>query len=399
MSKVLIELVEGLRLQLRGLWISFQQEFAKLGEAFGPLVAVIKGIKFASLVEFITERIAQLIIRVHGTDSGLDTTRLMNQSLSEALETDYETVAWVLFVAVVTLLISIALLSYKWLTRRELGVFISFNNALRGDIAKELEQCLKAEGMDPQLVPFQQGAATDVINKEVYGKLKKCDSFVCLPGDDESFVEKEVFGATAAHKPIVLLVSENNGSVPDTTLKHFPIFRLERTRLHQFRPLVTFLRHTGGDYRSTWYLCKKALCHPFSFGSSRRVVFFGGTCFLIVWAACAFDVIIHGRNLTRNLSLTAEPATSVFLSHMFFLGLLTFIGFVVCAYVLVFTVTLLLQLIAYWRARMELKEAQFRRADWEGLIPGLSPGEPLYECLFESALPTHRDAKGKAHNL
>ncbi|MCS6306494.1 MAG: hypothetical protein H8K07_22955 [Nitrospira sp.] len=388
MSKALLELLDGLRLQFRGLRIAFQHEFAKLGEVVGPLAA-----KLESLVEFLTERFALLIIKIHGTDLGMGATSQLNHSLSEALRTDYEMVAWVLFGSVVVLVISIALLAFRWVTRGELRIFISYNDASRGDVAKELEQCLNAEKkIKAKCKDFQSGIANYALNKEICQKIEECDSFVCLAGDNKTYVEYEVAWAKGARKPITLLISEHNGTVPDTTHWYFPVFRLERTRLHQFMPLVTFLRHTGGDYRSTWYLCKQALCHPFSFGSSRRAVLFGGICFLVVWAACAFDVIIHGRNLTQTTPVTAEPATYV-LIHMFFLGLLAVISLVVCAYVLLFTVTLLLQLIAYWRARMDLKDAQFRRDDWEGLIPGLSPGGPLYECLFESVLPTHHDAE------
>ena len=397
MSKVLIELLEGLRLQFRGLWRAFLQELAKVGEIVGPLVAMIKEIKLEPLVEFLTERFALLILRVHGSDPGLEATRLVNRSLSEALMNEYKVISFVFLASIMTLAIFIALpLTYKALARSRLGVFISFNNLSRGVIAKKLARYLNAKKMIVYRLPFQAGAAHDDINGQVNeGIIEKCDCVVCLPGYGKSYVEYEVATATGARKPITLLISERNGTLPDTTTKSYPMFRLELTSQHQFRPLVTFLSHIGGDFSSTWYLCKKALCDPLTFGSSRRALLFGGICFLAVWASCAFDVIMHGLNLTDNLPEALKNKTPLILSHVVILSLLASIVLPICGYVFLFCRSLRRRFDAQRKARYESTHGQFKRDDWIGKIPGLDPGETLYECLFESALSTHREMNGK----
>ena len=43
------------------------------------------------------------------------------------------------------------------------------------------------------------------------------------------------------------------------------------------------------------------------------------------------------------------------------------------------------------RASLKTGTADFARLDWLGVIPGMVPGSPLYQCLFDAAaLPTTR---------
>jgi hypothetical protein len=52
-----------------------------------------------------------------------------------------------------------------------------------------------------------------------------------------------------------------------------------------------------------------------------------------------------------------------------------------------------------FRVRKMVKEktiaAEFSRDDWIGVIPGLSPGTDMYECLFAAAPLAHHENKRK----
>jgi hypothetical protein len=46
------------------------------------------------------------------------------------------------------------------------------------------------------------------------------------------------------------------------------------------------------------------------------------------------------------------------------------------------------------RARLKTVAAQFNRDDWIGVIPDISPGGNMYECLFETVPSAHHEIAG-----
>jgi hypothetical protein len=103
------------------------------------------------------------------------------------------------------------------------------------------------------------------------------------------------------------------------------------------------------------------------------------------------------KSSVRNYSFPqfAEVETPVVMAHVLVLGLLVLIVFVIFLYALLFVVNLLRQFHARKRARLKTVAAQFNRDDWIGLVPDLSPGGNVYECLFEAAPSAHHEIERK----
>lgn len=180
----------------------------------------------------------------------------MSYSLWQALRTDY-LVTVIVFLFCVVLLITFILspLFYKALSRRRLRIFISFNRA-REDIAEDLQKRLDSAGARVFRIPFREGATHQNIVMQATEGIKECDSFVCLPGYTQSYVEHEVLAATTAEKPVAFLISDT-GTLPNTADKRYPIFRLEPIIREQFKPLISFLSYVGADFNSTYKLCQR----------------------------------------------------------------------------------------------------------------------------------------------
>jgi hypothetical protein len=169
----------------------------------------------------------------------------MVSSLFKALKLDFLIAGATIFLSVaIFILMTGSPMLYKWLSRRNLKVFISFNR-IREGIAQSLQRDLEQGGARVIRLPFQESAGhQDIVVKAIEG-IRNCDSFVCLPGIDNSFVESEVFAAGVNYKPVVFLISESSGSLPNTADKRYPVFRLETTILNQFKPLIDFISYVG----------------------------------------------------------------------------------------------------------------------------------------------------------
>lgn len=289
------------------------------------------------------------------------------------------------------------------LWRPRVRVFVSFHRSREAD-AQSLQAAMAAAGIEVLRMPFQPGAShQEVVATPIDGILRS-HLVVCLPGPHSSFVDHEVYAATAADKPIAFVVDSDGGRLPDSADKRYPVFRLEALREAGHAPLVQFLRHVAGDARSTLAVVAEALRHPamnvslvwllMLLGLGAALVL--GLALWPLWTAPAptlHRLTVHGvtvavaaPNATANATATATVAAAVLLALLVGLALLA----------LAYAGLVLARLAAQFRARRRMRRASsaamFRRADWAGLLPGLAPGEPIYEALFDSAPLAHHEA-------
>lgn len=278
------------------------------------------------------------------------------------------------------------------LVRPRARVFISFHHGREAD-AQALQQAMEHAGIATSRMPYSADARhQEVVGTPIDG-IRRCHLFVCLPGTAASFVDHEVYAATAVEKPIAFVVSEQSGTLPDSADKRYPVFRLEALRKGGHAQLVQFLRHVAGDFRSTLAVVGEALRHP---AISVPAVWMGlvlgvatlglfGTSLLRIWAQS--DAL-----LTRLPAHAGEVRGAAFAGAVW-LFLLSALAFVALAY----AGLVLGRLVAQFRARARMRrasaQAAFRRDDWVGLVPGLTRGQPLYEALFDAAPPAHHEQR------
>lgn len=313
----------------------------------------------------------------------------------ETLHTDYAVAWWVLLLSVAfpVLFVSIVLIC-KAFSRRKLDVFISFSRT-REAIAENLQKNFEFAGALVFRIPFQENAAHQDIVAQATKGIKRCDSFVCLPGHSPSYVEHEVLAATTSDKPIVFLVSEASGTLPNTADKRYPVFRLEAAVKDQFKSLIEFLDYVGADLKSTWKLCLQAFRHPYMLVARDMALSLGALCLLALWAYCYYRTNAVVPNLTKVVPELASVERPVRLAHfavLVFLASVACLGFLYC---FLFCSTLVRKIQARNRVRLRTIAAQFSRDDWIGVIPGLSPGTHMYECLFAAAPLAHHENERK----
>jgi hypothetical protein len=264
-------------------------------------------------IDSIESILAVMLNSTQGRQAQLEMSRL----LLSALRVDYVVVVLVLIASIVALISFICFpLLYKGIARRRLKVFISFNNAREG-LAETLQNCFHKDGTKVLRVPFDQTATHQHVVMRATDGIKKCDSFVCLPGLAASYVEHEVFAATTSTKPVVFLISENSGTLPNTADKRYPVFRLEVALREQFSPLIEFVYYIGADLKSTWELCKRALRHPYMRISAIATFGIGTICFFVLLVYCFYRVTILGEKLVKESPLFDMVQQPVVLAHLF----------------------------------------------------------------------------------
>jgi hypothetical protein len=317
--------------------------------------------------------------------------------LEEALVTDYLVAATILILGLLfpLLFVGIVLLC-KLLTRPELNVFISFSRA-REVISENLQKTFELAGALVFRLPFRENATHQDVVVGVAEGIRRCNGFVCLPGHALSFVESEVLAAATSEKLIVFVISETLGAtLPETSDKRYPVFRLETAASEQFKSIVEFLSYVGADFRSTRKLCQQALLHPYVQVAGGTALFIGSLCFLSLLAYCYYRVNVVVPNLTNGASQFAMVERPVRLAHFGIYAVLASVAGLSFLYSSLFGSTLVRQFKARNRARLRTIAAQFNRDDWIGVIPGLSPGTNMYECLFAAAPLAHHEAARKA---
>src|SRR5262245_39414716 len=364
LAKVLVHALEILSQISRATWLFLEGLSYYIKVVIG---IILSGVKFIGMVFFEIYKIS-LPIKVTTNPDVQKASIDMSHSLLEALRVDYLIATTVLIFSICCLFISILIpLGYKALSRRRLKIFVSFNR-LRENIAEDLHKNLEKFGAVVLRIPFRDNAVhQDIVSRTPQG-IKRCDSFICLPGYAPSYVDHEVLAATISDKPIVFLISENCGTLPNTADKRYPVFRLEAVIQDQFKPLIEFLSYIGADLESTRKLCRYALRHPFMQISNVLAVSVTAIGLILLWGYCFYRAIL-GRNLTRDAFVMLERPVE--LAHLALLVLLVSAAFVSSLYSVLFVRNLARQFRARARARLRTIAAQFNRDDWIGIIPDL----------------------------
>jgi hypothetical protein len=191
----------------------------------------------------------------------------------------------------------------------------------------------------------------------------------------------------------VFLVSEDGGELPNTADKRYPVFRLEPTVKEQFRPIIEFLSYVGADLKSTLNLCQRAFRHPYMQVPMYMALGLGVVCLVGVCAVCYYRARTIGHDLTRDTSEFANVEIQVVMTHYALLTALASVALLSGWYSALVCSNLVQQMRARRRARLKTVAAQFSRLDWVGVIPGLYPGQSMYECLYETAPSAHHEAE------
>jgi hypothetical protein len=393
---VIRDLLEGARGgEFAGLLKASLLKFVGLLKASSLKLLALLSVGFVFLKEYI-DRVETFILLRKIDNPQLQKAALeMSELISSGLRDDYVAVVLVLSASIIVLILSICLpLLYKGILRPRLNVFISFNNA-REDLAETLQTRFHKDGTRVSRVPFDQTATHQRVVMSATDGIKKCDSFVCLPGLAASYVEHEVFAATTSTKPVVFLISEKSGTLPNTADKRYPVFRLEVALREQFSPLLQFIYYIGADLKSTWEVCKRALRHPYMQTSVAAVCAVVAICFGLLFVYCFYRVSTLGEELTKTFPLFIMVKQDVVLTHFFIFIFFVSISFLPFSYSVLCNYSLLRQFRARKKARLKTVAAEFNRDDWIGIIPGLLPGTAMYECLFESAPLAHHESGRK----
>lgn len=193
---------------------------------------------------------------------------------------------------------------------------------------------------------------------------------------------------------MIFLLSEADGTLPNTADKRYPVFKLEESEAHKFEPLIRFLRYIGSDFTSLVELLRSSL------GRAGGLLFRTRRGWLIltltlgaIAAFSYFDVQLQGASaaLKWDRHYPEERAAAVLANTMLFGGLGVFSLFT-AEYAAVALASVRRQERAQKRAALEVSAATFLRDDWLGLVPGLENGSAMYQCMFERQALAHHEA-------
>ena len=147
--------------------------------------------------------------------------------------------------AITFLSVDLALVLFAGPIWRRVRVFISFQHD-REHQAREVENRLRAEGFQVLRLPFESIADHTALLTRVRHLLRHCDAVVCLPGARASFVEAEILAASAMNKLIIFVVEADSSRLPNTALYGYPVFRLQKLVVRQYRPLASLIKLACG---------------------------------------------------------------------------------------------------------------------------------------------------------
>ncbi len=320
----------------------------------------------------------------------------MAEQLQQALQINLQLLTWMVGLSLLLPMLAAGppLLAVA-LRRRRLSVFVAFHHQLETAAARAL-QALQRAGMQVHRVPFQPGMARDQVLAATLDMVKRADALVCLPGPDPSFVDHEVGVAYADRKPVVFLVSEELRRMPGTASTRYPAFRLAPTWAADFQPLVGFVAFIGADLRATWALCASALRHPRMGVSAAMVAGTALGAMALLLAAC----YLQAAGIVSAVASQSPAALQQWLPlvrrellvpHLTLLAMAGAVALLSVGFCILFLQSLARQWRARARVQLRTVEGSFSRAGWVAAVPGLEPGKPMHDCLFEDALPAHHE--------
>ncbi len=268
--------------------------------------------------------------------------------------------------------------------------FISFSNQ-QEETAEAIEKCLSQANIRPIRIPYVENSSHQTIVADVLEGIAKCNLLICIPSNAGSFVDSEVLAASASRKPIIFVISDCFGSLPNTADKRYPVFSLERLRENRFKPLVVFTSYLTNDLTSTARMCFRSALDPLLHAGTKYSV--RGISWILAFAFLQSYIAVRrgaSRIASRDINIgpyITEAATIQFLS----LGIAASFSLVTCLYLLAFLRKLLIQFRSCRRASLRVKSGIFHRSDWTKAMPDLGEGEKVYYCLLDESPKAHHE--------
>jgi len=293
-----------------------------------------------------------------------------------------------------TIVCLVAPLLYRFASRRRLRIFVSFNR-VRGDAAEQLHVFRERKGFAVSRLPFDDKAEHQALLRKIVELLKKTELVVCIPGPSDSFVEHEILAATTIGHPVVLLISGDDGTIPNTADKRYPVFQIEALADNGFHPLEIFLSFIGGDLQSMLEICKRSLRQGKALSWAIAMTFLLVT--MALWLLSAFLVYSKAASLQPEATDPLPMMLAVGVQALVFAGLCV-VPATFCAFISMrILLSLYRQLRAQWLAELKVEDAAFSRDDWADLMHDVSSGPAIYEAMLQLApLAHHERAAGIA---
>jgi hypothetical protein len=281
-------------------------------------------------------------------------------------------------------------LIWRLMFRRRPKIFISFHHSLES-VSDLIQENLSKAGFEAMKIPFEVNAGHQQIIKKTQDAIRSCNTMLCLPGPLDSFVAHEVSSATSLRKVIIFAVPEL-GRLPNTADKRYLVFRLEQIKQNNFKTLIPFLQYVSMDFRSGLRMLIESLIKTFKSISLKPLIktsmYFGLGLFLICFfqAFNATNTLIDkGGELYSNQQLQV-----IFSSTLVLLGFAAVI-LPVATFTCITTRNFFRQWVAQRKAKLKIGKAEFNRNNWIGVVPGLNPGLPLFESLYDTAPKAHHE--------
>jgi hypothetical protein len=391
-ARAAAELMEGLVAKLPK---GFGEALAAAIEKAPARIVAMAIVLYQALGRDLYESIADNAVRIAAklfleNPQQIEATEKLGRQIGNELATSVSVISitfWSCFVVAV-LFLGLPLL-YKAIFRRNLRIFVSFSR-LRNDVAEQLQAFLEKHRFRVSRLPFNENAEHQTTIQTIVEFLRTSELVVCVPGPSNSFVEHEILAANTIFRPVILLISEKDGTIPDTTDKRYPAFRMEDLVEQGFRPLEAFISFIGGDLRSMWNICAQALRQ----GSIRQISRAIGLAIAIaivgLWILCFAAVQLTPAASVARATNPAEAyiASGTHFALLAFCASITALCLIYCLRVLQSQIK---QLFAQRRAQLKVMAAEFRRDDWVDLMAELSSGKIIYNAMFDTSPFTHRE--------
>jgi hypothetical protein len=304
----------------------------------------------------------------------------------------YWAVLKLLLVAVVAVLCGVlGWLLWKTAVARGRRVFISFQHE-REPMAEQLEDVLLGHGFRVLRVRYEQGARHQKVLGHMQRSQRLARAVVCIPGDARSAVDHEVYAASVLQQPVLFLLKEEGGTLPDAADKRYPMLGLETVQAQGFETVAELLHYLTDDAQAARTVFRRAVQHPLAgqaLGSVLRALVLVAAVALVVAVAYGAAVTaglggaagLHRAQAVVAMGVLATAAALVVLPLVCWVGLAAHHVYQ--------------QHRAMRRATLNAGDAEFSRDDWLELVPGLAPGQPLYQAMLNQAPLAHHEKQAR----